>query len=187
MANEEQNYTSKFKVKVAEEALDRGKQDLDGLARKYDVPVSVILTWTAKFEKNGSSAFEKNDQSQAREKSSASPESVNVEVEDAEVAQSISQGVMSDDLNYKRLAFWSILGMILVIIFVIGLIEMFQYNTQVTRDQVSEGSEYYQVNQLNREAEETLNSFGVVNLEEGIYRIPIENAMNSIAEEGNDN
>ena len=188
MANEEQNYTSEFKTKVAQKALEQDKQNLDGLSDKYDVPVSLILNWTVQLEKGGAEVFN-TAEAQASEQPKPGideGESVDLEVEDPDVAESISFGVMHDDLNYKRLVFWSILGIILVLIFVKGLVEMYQYNMDVTRERISENSEFYQVNRLKRDAEETLSSFGVVDPEQGIYRIPIDSAMNDIAR-GNTN
>lgn len=183
MANEEQNYTSEFKSKVALEALEQDKQNLDRLSDKYEVPVSLILKWTVQLEKEGTDVFEAEVEAKAEEEEAhiEDHESVDLEVDNPDIAESISFGVMHDDLNYKRLIFWSVLGMILVVIFTIGLIEMYQYNTAVSRDRISEESQYYQIKQLNEEAQETLNSFGVVDPEEGIYRIPIDSAMNDIA------
>ncbi|NGP77136.1 hypothetical protein G3570_10860 [Balneolaceae bacterium YR4-1] len=188
MANEEQNYTSEFKTKVATKALEQDKQNLDRLSDKYEVPVSQILKWTVQLEKEGADAFKEEVQPESSDSEShiEDHESVDVEVDNPDIAESISFGVMHDDLNYKRLIFWSVLGMILVAIFVKGLVEMYQYNTTVSRDRISEESQYYQIKQLNEEAQETLNSFGVVDPEAGIYRIPIDSAMNDIAN-SNDN
>lgn len=189
MANEEQTYTPEFKQKVATEAINQDKQNLDRLSEKYEVPVSLILSWTVKLEKEGSDAFDYEEQTPKAEPEPriADHESVDLEVQDPEVADSISFGVMSDDLNYKRLIFWSVLGMVLVLIFVIALFEMFEYNTDVTQSRISEQSEYYQINQMKMEGEETLSTYGVVDLEEGIYRIPIDSAMNDIINETNGN
>lgn len=189
MANEEQTYTPEFKQKVASEAINQDKQNLDSLSEKYEVPVSLILSWCVKLEKEGSDAFD-NIESQSEavpEPRIADHESVDLEVQDPDVAESISFGVMSDDLNYKRLIFWSVLGMTLVVIFVKALFEMFDYNTDVTQERISEQSEYYQINQMRTEGEETLSTYGVVDLEEGIYRIPIDSAMNDIINETNGN
>lgn len=189
MANEEQNYTSDFKSKVASEALEQNKQNLDRLSDKYDVPVSLILKWTVQFEKGGADAFDTVEKTEPTESKAhiEDHESVDVEVEDSDIAESISYGVMHDDLNYNRLIFWSVLGIILVVIFVVGLLEMYQYNANVTQERISAQSEYYQIKQLNEEAQETLSSFGVVNPEEGIYRIPIDSAMNDIVDRNNNN
>lgn len=179
MANEKHNYSADFKKEVAQKALDQSKKNLDKLSNKYDVPVSVILMWATELEKGDEDVFETNEDENA---SSQEPiESVDVEVTDQELADSVEHGVMQDKLNYKRLIFWSVFGTILVIVFVRGLYEMYQYNSQVTQERVSSESEYYQVNQMKKEARQQLNSFGVVDLENGTYRIPIDSAINKVA------
>ena len=42
---------------------------------------------------------------------------------------------------------------------------------------------YYDIDELETSSTEQLNSFGVVNPDEGIYRIPIDSAITKIAEE----
>lgn len=181
MASEEKKYTPEFKKEVAQKALDRNKKNLDKLSEKYDVPVSVILMWTTEYEKGGEDVFiDPEDQEQ---RPVEDHEEIDVEIADEEVAESVEYGVMFDDLNIKRLVFWSVFGIILVLIFVKALFEMYQYNTRSIQETVSANSEYYQVNQLKRDARDQLNSFGVVNLENGIYRIPIDSAINEIAAE----
>lgn len=189
MSNEEQTYTPAFKQKVAGEAIKQNKEDLDSLSEKYDVPVSLILSWTVKLEKEGSSAFEAESpvEEVEAEPRIADEESVELEVKDSYLADSISKGVMEDKLNYERLIFWSVLGTVLLVIFVYALFEMFQYNTDVTRDRILENSEFYEINQLRTQGEETLSTYGVVDLEEGIYRIPIDSAISDIANENNSN
>lgn len=179
MANEKHNYSADLKKEVAQKALDQSKKNLDKLSKKYDIPVSVILMWATELEKGGKDVFETKEDENA---SSEEPiESVDVEVTDQELADSVEHGVMQDKLNYKRLIFWSVFGTILVVIFVRGLYEMYQYNTQVTQERVLSESEYYQVNQMKKEARQQLDSFGVVDLENGTYRIPIDSAINKMA------
>ncbi len=181
MANEEKKYTPEFKAKVALEAISQQKKNLDQLSDKYDVPVSTILTWAVQLENDATELYSSSEEAEHIEEHIADHESVDVNIDDQKVADSISYGVMQDKLNYKRLVFWSVLGMALVVIFVVALFQMFEYNEAVTRDRVSESSEYYQINQLNKEAEERLNNFGVIDAEEGIYHIPIDSAINDIA------
>jgi hypothetical protein len=189
MSNEEQTYTPALKRKVASEAIEQNKENLDTLAEKYDVPVSLILTWTVTLEKEGENAFKEEASSEEvkAEPRIADEETVELEVSDSNLSESITKGVMADNLNYQRLIFWSVLGTALLIIFVYALFEMFQYNTDVTRERILEDSQYYEINQLRTEAEETLSTFGVVDLEEGVYRIPIDSAINEIANENNSN
>jgi transposase-like protein len=185
MASEEKKYTAEFKKKIALQALDQSKKNLDKLSEKHDVPVSVILMWATELEKGGEDVFEETKEKEQQHKIEDDNEA-DVEITDSRVADSVQHGVMLDQLNIKRLVFWSVFGTGIVIVFVIGLIEMYQYNQQVTQDRVSAESEYYQANQMKREAQEQLNSFGVVNLENGTYRIPIDSAITEIAGDESD-
>lgn len=179
MTSDENTYTPEFKREVAQKALDQSKQNLEKLSEEYDVPVSVILMWATELEKGGPQVFEEEPEGNGAEKPS---EVVNVEISDEEVASSIDHGVMFDDLNYNRLIFWSILGLVIVVIFVQSLLEMYQYNTQAVQERISaESGEYYQSAQLKKDARNQLNSFGVVNLEEGVYRMPIDSVIDNMA------
>ncbi|MDZ7715850.1 MAG: hypothetical protein U5J95_06515 [Balneolaceae bacterium] len=188
MASEEKQYSSEFKAKVAQEALEQGQQNLDGLSEKYDVPVSSILMWSTKLKNNDgdTSIFSDSESHDSEEAHIAEDETVDVEVTDPKIADSFSLGVMGDKMDYRKLVFWSTLGIILIVIFVIALVEMYQYNTQISRDRISEDSEYYEVNMLRKEADETLSSFGVVDLEEGVYRIPIDSVISEMAVDENE-
>lgn len=180
MPSEEKQYTAAFKKEVAQKALDQDKKNLDKLSDDYDVPVSVILMWATELEKGGEDAFEEEIE-EKDESAEHEVTEVDVEVTDKKVADSIEHGVMLDQLNIKRLTFWSVFGMILVVIFVKALYEMNQYNEQNTQERVSAESEYYQVNQMKRNSQQQLDSFGVVDLENGIYRIPIDSAISQMA------
>lgn len=183
MSNEDRTYSAEFKTKVAKEALDRDKTNLDPLSEKYDVPVSTILTWAVQLEKHPESAFESSKEAEKVDDHIADHEDVDVEVADKEILDSIDHGVMFDRLNIRRLMFWSVLGIVLVILFIQSLVEMYQFNRLISDEAASSSTEYYQVNQQKRQATETLNSFGVVDLENGIYRIPIDSAINEMADE----
>lgn len=183
--NVDAKVTGEFKAEVALEALTQKKQNLEQLSDKYDIPVSKIQGWMEQIENNAVDIFPRQEPEDTADQAAEEQEVVEVDVTDENVAESLSYGVMGDKLNYKRLSFWSVLGTVLALIFVIGLIEMYEYSTQITRERISAESEYYEVNQINREAEETLSSFGVVDLEEGIYRIPIDSAINELAVDSN--
>lgn len=183
MTSEESKYSPDFKKKVARKALEQSKQNLESLSGQYDVPVSVILMWATELEKGGEEVFETAEEDSERNEEES--EKVNLSISDGEIASSVEHGVMFDNLNYKRLIFWSLLGVILVIVFVQALFEMYQYNEQALQDRVSaESGEFYQANQLNKKAEEKITSFGVVNLEEGTYRMPVDSVINDMAVDG---
>lgn len=174
-------YSSEFKAEVAREALDQNKQNLDRLSDKYDVPVSLILRWAVRLERNPDYEFESTPVSEPSGAEAEDDTVVDVDIGDEKVSRSISYGVMPDDLDIKKLTFWSVLGIVFVIIFVQLLKEMYDQTTQINREMISAQSEFYDVTEQNRQAREKLNSFGVVDISEGIYRIPIDSAINEIA------
>lgn len=185
MTSKDHQYTPEFKAKVARKALEQDKQNLDRLSKKYDVPVSVILTWAVKLERNPGHTFEPTPAPEASQASAADEhELVDVDVDDEKISRSISHGVMPDDLDIKKLAFWSVLGLIFVVIFVQLLKEMYDQTTLINQEQLSAQSEYYDITEQNRLDREKLSSFGVVDIEQGIYRMPIDSAINEIAVDG---
>lgn len=110
-----------------------------------------------------------------------SVEDVDISTEDEDLVNSVSQGVMSDNLNYSKLIFWSTVGTSLVIIFVIAMVFFSQFSLFEAQREASLRVTYSDFTELRAEQEQELNSFGVVDLEEGIYRIPIDSAISKIA------
>ena len=93
----------------------------------------------------------------------------------------VKHGVEEEGLDIKAITMWSVLGIITVIIFVGVLIPFSQFAFNSARENVNVTSSYYEIEQLERDANETLTTYGVVNGEEGIYRIPIDEAINKLA------
>lgn len=184
MASQEPTYSSEFKAKVALEALAQNKKNLDRLSDKYDVPVSVILTWAVQLERNAANVYTTSQEPANVQTAAEENAVVDVEINDEKVSHSISYGVMGDELDIKKLTFWSVLGIIFVIIFVQLLFEMYEMSTQINKDRISARSEYHDVNEQNRKDMEKLSSFGVVDIEQGIYRMPIDSVINDMAVDG---
>lgn len=109
---------------------------------------------------------------------------VDVEINDENVSDSINHGVMGDKHDYKKLTFWSILGILFVVIFVQLLMEMYDQATQINNDQISASGEYYDIREQGRKDTERLSSFGVVDIENGVYRMPIDSVINDMAVDG---
>ncbi|SMO44102.1 transposase [Gracilimonas mengyeensis] len=172
-----EKYSSEFKAKVALEAVSQGRTVIEKIAEKYDLSEDQVIAWTAQLHEDAARIFAA--QSAHEEESDA--EDVEIATEDDEFAVAVSQGVMSDELNYKKLIFWSSFGTALVIIFVIGLVFFSQYSLFEAQREVSNQTVFSDVNDLYERQEEELNSFGVVDIEEGIYRIPIDSAISKIA------
>lgn len=120
---------------------------------------------------------EESKQSNHEEKSS-----VQLKVNDKDVAQSVEKGVMDDKLNYGKLGFWSGVGFVVFIVFMVSLVYIFQYK-QFLDEQKAADSQFQQIKELRAQSQERLSSFGVVNQEEGIYHIPIDSAMHKVVSE----
>jgi hypothetical protein len=112
-------------------------------------------------------------------------EQVEIEVSDQEVEESLNHGVMSDKLNYRRLLFWSLFGLAIFVVFVYSLTGMYSYNTFMTQQELNSKTQWTQINELHANEQQQLNSFGMVNADENIYRIPIDSAISLMASQPN--
>ena len=180
MADNKETYNSEFKAKVALKALARNKKNLEPLSERYDVPVSLILVWAAQLEQNAAGVYEVSTAPDIEE---VQPAPVDIEISSVEIANSLEQGVMSDDLNYKRLVAWSFIGLILVTVFTQMLIEIFQINTSKHPEQVPGNDAFYEVTQDKREARKRLSTYGVMNEEGTIFRVPVDMVIEQMAEQ----
>jgi len=66
---------------------------------------------------------------------------------------------------------------------VIILFNWYNTTTAGQRDAVSQAGEYTQLREVEAQAEEQLSQTGVVDEQQGVYRIPIDEAMDIIATE----
>lgn len=172
-----ENHSSEFKAKVALEAVTQGRSVIKEIAKKHGISEDEVIEWAAQLQDEASQVFT----TEAAHGSDSEVEDVDITTEDDEFAGAVEHGVMSDTLNYNKLIFWSTLGTTLVVIFVIGLVYFSQYSLFEAQKQVSTQSSYSEIQELKAEQNQELNSFGVVDLEEGIYRIPIDSAISRIA------
>ena len=167
-------HSSEFKSKVAQEAASESQKVIQNIAAKYDISEDEVILWASKYADQGVELA-------AAEYDEGSVEDVDISTEDDELVSGISQGVMSDTLNYGKLIFWSTVGTSLVIIFVIAMVFFSQFSLFEAQREASLRVTYSDFSDLRAEQEQELNSFGVVDLEEGIYRIPIDSAISKIA------
>lgn len=108
---------------------------------------------------------------------------VDLETIDSDFAESVSFGANTDKLNLKRIFFWISSGVILVFFIIVWLIQFSQNIYFKAQTRASINSEYSDINELKAAEEEKLNSFGVIDLESGTYRIPINEAIKNIAKD----
>lgn len=173
-----EKYSSEFKAKVALEAVAQGRSVIEKVAEKHGVADEQVIAWAAQLHDEAAQIFSGERTAEAQP---SEGEDVDITTDDEEFALAVDHGVMSDNLNYSKLIFWSSLGTGLVIIFVIGLVYFSQYSLFESQKQVSAQSSYSEIQNLKTKQNQELNSFGVVDIEEGIYRIPIDSAISRIA------
>lgn len=171
MSNDSKKFTLEEKTKIALEAAsgDRGK--MINLAEKHDVTVEKIEDWIRETGATNVTSTDADDE-----------ESVSI-ISTQQFAKDYEFGATPDNLNYSRLFFWTIFGTTVILLFIIAIFNVYDYTFDSVGQQNSERSMYYEIDQLEASSTEQLNSFGVVDIEEGIYRIPIDSAITEIAEE----
>ncbi|MBO6523664.1 MAG: hypothetical protein JJ971_07570 [Balneolaceae bacterium] len=108
-------------------------------------------------------------------------EEVTLETEDSSFARAVNHGVNDDSMDYGKLYFWSGLGTFAVIVFVVALMFFAQFSFLSAQRNASASSTYLEITKLKADQNEQLNSFGVVDLEDGVYHIPIDEAINKVA------
>lgn len=79
---------------------------------------------------------------------------------------SVKHGVEEEDLDFKAITIWSILGIVTVVVFVAILIPFAQFSINAANENANLTSTYYEIRQLNEDANAILNSYGVIDGEE---------------------
>jgi hypothetical protein len=106
---------------------------------------------------------------------------VSIESTDDTFVEAVQHGVEGEGLDMDVIYKWSGIGVITVVVFVVVLIFYSQFALESAQNNASATSAYYEIEQITQEADERLNSYGVIDLEEGVYRIPIDEAINTLA------
>ncbi len=161
MSNESKKYSIDEKTKIA---LEASSGSIEETAKKYGLKVSEIEDF---MRETGV----QNVKDEAKES-----DEVTLEVTD-DFAGSYEFGATPDKLNYGRLVFWSVFGTAVVLLMIVSIMYIYDYSFQSIQSQRSAESIYYDITELKERDQARLDSFGVVDLEEGIYHIPIDSAI----------
>jgi hypothetical protein len=154
------------KAQIAEKAKNAGDEVLRKLAKEHGVTEEEIRTWM-----HETSAFGVTDD-----------EDVTLEATE-DFIKSVEYGATFDLLNYKRLTFWSIFGTVSVVLFIVGIMFMHEYNRTSALQERFQQSIFYNIDEIQQLDRARLESFGVVDPDEGIYRIPIDSAITILTNE----
>ena len=173
-------HSAEFKAQVALEAISLPSEELDTFAKEKGVTKDEVAKWVDTLKENVAGFF--TDEEDSLRNQEGWIENVNLETSDELLSAAITHGVNDDYLNYNKLFFWTIFGTGLVVVIIYGLIHFAQASWFDAQNEASLNSQYSEIKELKAKDSETLNSFGVVDLEAGTYRIPIDQAINNIAE-----
>lgn len=104
-------------------------------------------------------------------------EMIKLETTSKDFIHSVEMKATEDNINIKRLVFWGVLGVVVIIISVITCFYVFRYSKYEINKQIQGNSENYQITELRKKDDQILDSYGIINKEKGIYHIPIDSAM----------
>ena len=163
MSKKSKKLTEEEKLKIIERAATGGAEALMNLADEFGVTeeeIQNLIHETPVDEEHG--------------------KEYTLDVTD-DFFKSVEYGATFDKLNYKRLTFWSVFGASVMVLFIVAVMFMYEYTRTSAIQAQSERSTFYDIELLQRTDQVKLNTFGVVDSEEGIYRIPIDSAITIIA------
>lgn len=164
MSKKPTKITDSEKLNIANSAAVGGEKAVKALAIEHNITEEEIRIWVRDLK-----AGNVNDDDE-----------VTLDVTD-DFAKSIEFGATFDTLNYNRLTFWSVFGTVVILLFIIAVMFMHEYTRTSSLQDRSEQSIYYDIEELKQTDQVKLDSFGVVDPDEGIYRIPIDSAITIIA------
>ena len=164
MSKKPTKFSDSEKLNIAKSAALGGEEAIKSLAAEHNVTEEEIREWVREMK-----AGNVNDDDE-----------VTLDVSE-DFAKSVEYGATFDHLNYNRLTFWSLFGSVVIVLFIVAIMFMHEYTRTSSIQDRSEQSVYYDIEQLNRTDRLKLDSFGVVDPDEGIYRIPIDSAITIMA------
>ncbi|MCG2588973.1 transposase [Rhodohalobacter sulfatireducens] len=167
MSKKQKQFTDEEKNSIALKAVSGGDDAIKELSEKHNISEEEIRNW---IRETGVKPVKEKE------------EEVSLDASENFIA-SVSYGANFDNLNYKRLVFWTVFGIAVILIFIQSIIFIHDYTTSSSTQLQSEQSRFYNIEEIQQSDQETLNSFGVVDAEAGIYRIPIDSAITDIANE----
>ncbi|HMB40832.1 MAG TPA: helix-turn-helix domain-containing protein [Balneolaceae bacterium] len=167
MSKNQNSFTESEQIRIAKQAVAGGTEDLKRLAEENNISQQQIQDWIREYNIEAPGDISDDVSLEASEN----------------FVDSVEYGATFDNLNYNRLTFWSVFGTSVILIFIISIMFIHEYTRTSALQRSDESSLYYEINELQEQDKETLETFGVVDPEEGIYRVPIDSAITIMTNE----
>ncbi len=167
MSSEEKKFTKEEKSAIALKAASMDTDAKQQLAKEHGITVEKINEW---MHESGIKNVTESD------------EGFSLEASD-DFARNVEYGAAFDNLNYRRLTFWSIFGTAVILIMIMAIMVVHDFTVSGAEQARAAESTFYNIEQLQQMERTRLSTFGVVDPDEGIYRIPIDSAITIMAQE----
>lgn len=92
-------------------------------------------------------------------------------------AASVHKGVMDDTLDLKMLSLWSIITVVFMILMVYGGYRIYKFYGFQSRTEQAISTDYKELRLKQASDAQYLGTYGMVNGDSGVYRIPIDVAI----------
>lgn len=92
-------------------------------------------------------------------------------------------GVEKDKLALGKIIAWALVMVVVIAAFFVILPYSFNIATDIKKDELSVNAEYYMIKELRENDSKALTTFGIVDKEAGVYRIPVDSVINMMAVE----
>jgi hypothetical protein len=100
---------------------------------------------------------------------------------DNHLAKNTKLGIEKDELPLKTIILWALAMIVVIIGFFVILPYSFNIATSIKQEDLSVNAEYYMIKELKEKDANALTTFGIVDKEAGIYRIPVDSVINMMA------
>lgn len=183
MSNEKKTFSREFKSKVVQEAVSGEQVNPVEVAEKYDVTPDQIVSWAHELDLPPEKIEKLTEATGGSHQEPGEAVIVELETSSKVFESEVKYGATYDIVNMRILTFWTIFGCIFIAVTIMIMIGLFNFGTVSTGREMSERSEYYEMRELIQRDTETLSSFGVVDLENRVFRMPIDTVISRMAQD----
>lgn len=186
MSNEETSYSREQKAGIVLEVVSAETGNPKTVLESHGVTATQVLSWARELgidKERLVILIELAGESESVDHSGDDNDIVELESDNEQFLSEVAYGVSYDRLNYKRLTFWSLFGIGFVVLTALALHGIYNFSADTFRQNTSAESIYYDIEELKLRDDNHLSTFGVVDYEEGVYRVPVDSIISRMAQD----